>query len=98
MNSRPDRTFDVRFSDGALDDLDSIRDYIAAQGAPVTAERHAKRLMHAIRNLRLNPHVGRPIGDDMRELTTVPPHLIRYEVVEGVVVILRIRHGARRPD
>ena len=98
MSSRPDRTFDVRFSDGALDDLDSIRDYIAAQGAPVSAERHAERLMQAIRNLRLNPHIGHPIGEAMRELTTVPPHLIRYEVVEGAVIILRIRHGARRPD
>ena len=33
----------------------------------------------------------------MRELATIPPYLIRYRVLDDRVLILRVRHGARRP-
>jgi plasmid stabilization system protein ParE len=33
----------------------------------------------------------------MRELVSVSPYIIRYQVIGDDVVILRVRHGARRP-
>lgn len=44
------------------------------------------------------PHRGRPVrGAAMRELVSVTPCIIRYRVERDQVVILRIRHSARRP-
>jgi toxin ParE1/3/4 len=40
---------------------------------------------------------GRPVGDNLRELTVVYPYIIRYEVLGNDVTILRVRHGMRRP-
>ena len=44
------------------------------------------------------PRRGRLVpGTRMRELVSVNPYIIRYEIVENDVVILRVRHSARRP-
>lgn len=44
------------------------------------------------------PNRGRPVpGTTMRELVTSYPYIIRYRVQGNDVVILRVRHGARRP-
>ena len=36
-------------------------------------------------------------GATMRELVTVSPYVIRYRFIGNDVVILRVRHSARRP-
>ena len=41
---------------------------------------------------------GREAGDGRREMTIVPPYILRYRVEKDRVVILRIRHGAREED
>jgi plasmid stabilization system protein ParE len=44
------------------------------------------------------PHRGRRVrGTSLRELVSVSPYIIRYRVAEDEVVILRVRHSARRP-
>jgi toxin ParE1/3/4 len=44
------------------------------------------------------PRRGRPVpGTNMRELVTSHPYIIRYRIEGDKVVILRIRHTARRP-
>ena len=44
------------------------------------------------------PHRGRPVrGTALRELTVVHPYILRYCVAGDSVVVLRVRHAARRP-
>jgi plasmid stabilization system protein ParE len=58
----------------------------------------ADSLVEAGNSLAKFPHRGRPVpGTDMRQLVTAYPYFIRYQVVGDEVVILRIRHSARRP-
>ncbi|HVY34275.1 MAG TPA: type II toxin-antitoxin system RelE/ParE family toxin [Caulobacteraceae bacterium] len=80
----------------ALVSLEAIRAYIQ-QFSPLAAQRMALRLIAAGMSLADNPERGRTIGQDRRELVTVPPYLIRYRIRGGTVEILAIRHGAQRP-
>jgi len=58
----------------------------------------AKRLIAAAEALTLFPERGRSISRNRRELTVVPPYLIRYRIYGDRVIILEVRHGARRPN
>lgn len=81
----------------ALANVRAIRAYLA-QFNPRAAEELAARLVEAGNSLDTFPHRGRPVpGTSMRELLSVSPYIIRYRVVRNEVVILRVRHGARRP-
>lgn len=72
-------------------------DYIADFN-PRAAMHVAETLRTAGNSLVNFPHRGRPVrGTDMRELVTSYPYIIRYRIVGEDVVILRIRHTARRP-
>jgi plasmid stabilization system protein ParE len=79
----------------ALDDLDLIHAQIAAE-RPMVAERMKRRLVEAADMLESFPEVGRAQGDT-RILVTVRPYVMRYRVNPEAVVILGVRHGARRP-
>lgn len=81
----------------AASELRAIRVYIA-EFNPTAAERLAARLVTAARSLETFPDRGRPISLGRRELTLIPPYLIRYERDGGRVAILEIRHGAQEPD
>ena len=60
--------------------------------------RVARALRDAGDGLMHFPYRGRPVpGTDMRELVTSYPYVIRYRVTGDAVIILRVRHGARRP-
>ena len=76
--------------------LAGIRTYIA-QVSPLAAQRLALRIVAAVESLADNAERGRPVRADVRELTAIWPYLIRYRVEEDTVVVLRVRHGARRP-
>ncbi len=75
--------------------LELIRAYIA-EFDPVAADRLAARLLDAGESLRDFPLRGRPTPDGWRELPTIPPYILQYEVRDDVVRILAIRHGRQR--
>jgi toxin ParE1/3/4 len=81
----------------ALADVADIRRYIGTFNPPA-AQRIAARLI-AVGNALVNfPDRGRPVpGTDLREATVVYPYIIRYRVDGDRVLILRVRHGMRRP-
>jgi addiction module RelE/StbE family toxin len=86
----------VIWSPTALSQIEEIHDYIARDN-PVAAIRMAELLHEAGRSLDSLPHRGRPVpGTRMRELI-VRPYVVRYEVDGNRVLIVRVRHGARRP-
>jgi plasmid stabilization system protein ParE len=87
----------VVWSDEARSNLAAIRGYIA-EFSPLAARRFALKLVAAADDLAENPDRGRPAGRRYRELAIVRPYLIRYRVDGEAVLILRIRHAARRPD
>jgi toxin ParE1/3/4 len=65
---------------------------------PRAAVHLAESLLAAGDSLENFPHRGRPVrGTSLRELVTVSPYIIRYRVTSDTVIILRVRHTARRP-
>jgi toxin ParE1/3/4 len=65
---------------------------------PRAAALMASALLAAGDSLVNFPHRGRPVrGAAMRELVSVSPYIIRYRIDGENVVILRVRHTARRP-
>jgi toxin ParE1/3/4 len=76
--------------------VESIRLYIADFNGSAS-ERIAQKLKRAGNSLAQQPERGRLIHGGMRELIVVSPYIIRYRVEPERVIILRIRHGARRP-
>lgn len=87
----------VVWSAMALIELSEIRAYIALFDA-VAADRMVTRLLQVGNSLADFPHRGRPAGEGWREMATVPPYVLRYRVIGDEVAIVRIRHGARRPE
>ena len=81
----------------AVANLDSIFNYVAGFNAPAAA-RLAQRLQAAVNSLTEHPERGRAASRGLRELATIHPYLIRYRFSDETVIILRIRHGAQRPD
>ncbi len=58
----------------------------------------AEQIIEAGNDLATFPHRGRRVpGTQLRESTIARPYIIRYRVEPNRVVILRVRHGARRP-
>lgn len=87
----------VIWSPRAIRDLVGIRAYIG-QFAPLAAQRFTARLIGVVESLADQPNRGRPLGDNVRELTVVRPYLVLYEVKAGSVHVLHIRHGAQQPE
>ena len=85
----------VSFSLEAVADLESIERYVA-EHSPAAASRLAVQLLAACDRLEFMPERGRP-GQiaGTREVTTVWPYVILYQIEAGTVEILRIRHGAQ---
>lgn len=81
----------------ALADLEDIRRYIGNFN-PYAARNMADRLIEAGNRLATFPYRGRQVpGTRLRESAISRPYIIRYRVDANGVVILRVRHGARRP-
>jgi plasmid stabilization system protein ParE len=87
---------DVVWSDAALHELVAIRAYIAIFD-PAAASRIVTKLRQAGDSLADFPRRGRPSVDGLREMVTVAPYVLCYDVVGESVTILRIRHGRRYP-
>jgi plasmid stabilization system protein ParE len=85
---------EVIFAPAAVADLVFIRGYIGRFN-PAAARRMADRIKVAAISLADFPERGRPIGGNRRELSVVPPYVIRYRIKGRTVQILRIWHGAQ---
>jgi plasmid stabilization system protein ParE len=86
----------VIWTEEARDNLVAIRAYVE-QFNPGAARRLARRLVEHTESLDTMPDRGRPLRPGVRDLTGIPPYLVRYAVTDDVVRILSIRHSARRP-
>ena len=89
----------VRFSAEAIGDLEAIVRYIAARN-PTAASKLADRVFDAIAHLEASEFEG-PLhrlasGEELRSWP-VRPLRIFYKRVPDALLILRVRHQARRP-
>jgi len=86
----------VRWTAHAADDLTRIVNYIRKDN-PEAARRVAKTIFDGVAGLRTFPQRGRiGLATDTRELIFAPlPYLAVYEISQGQVYILRIRHAAQ---
>ena len=85
----------VAWTDQAIRDLIAIGQYIEGFN-PNAAGKVAAGLIAPGESLRAFPNRGRQVRPGVRELTSFPPYLLRYAVLETGVRIIAIRHGARR--
>ena len=85
----------IDISPEASDDLLSIHFYVD-QFNPTAAQDLIGRLKAAIYGLDLFPQRGRLCADGSRELVSVRPYVIVYDVGDAAVTILRVWHGAQR--
>jgi toxin ParE1/3/4 len=87
----------VVWTEPALDGIALAYDYIF--------EFNPRAAMHVADTLRVEgdslehfPHRGRPVPrTNMRELISSYPYIIRYRIEGDRIIILRVRHTARRP-
>ena len=89
------------FDRQALTDLAAIRDYLIAEAGTVIAERVRTHLRNRMESLRHNPRIGvRASEPDIRVLPPARyPYRIYYTILPNAIVILHVRHSARRdPD
>ena len=86
----------IIWSREALARLALIFEYIA-EFDPNASARIVDRLLAAGESLNDLPNRGRPAMDGTRELVTVPPYILRYEVLGDTMRIVAIRHGAQHP-
>jgi toxin ParE1/3/4 len=87
----------VIWTEPALEGIVRAYDYIFAFN-PRAAMQVADTLRAEGDSLEDFPHRGRPVlGTGLRELVSAYPYIIRYRVEGDRVVILRVRHAARRP-
>ena len=87
----------IVWTEDAVAHLEAIVTYIEAFN-PAAARRLGERLIELADSLAEFPDRGRPAGNGLREMTTVWPYILRYRVEPERVIILRIRHGARREE
>jgi toxin ParE1/3/4 len=91
----------IVWSPEAIEDLISLRAYIAEE-SPTGARRTALRILHAAAHLLPDkPHLGRPGRVPGTRELVIPrtPYIVPYRVEREVIQILRVYHSARRwPD
>ncbi len=93
----PVKIVKLRWTLPAVDHLRQIFDYIAADN-PAAAFRTVERIRNAIRQTARMPHAGR-IGRVAGTREIIVPgtsYLVAYRVLDDIVHVLAILHGARR--
>jgi len=87
----------IRWSIGALDDLESISAYIE-QDSPIKAKELVEGIFEKIEQLKQFPFMGRKFpdrdDDQLREII-FKNYRIVYEIREEIIEILIIAHGSR---
>jgi toxin ParE1/3/4 len=86
----------VRWTPEAIDDLELLRDFIAARN-PTAASGVLARIFESIARLRDFPALGRPgrVPGTREVVASGTPYFIIYRVEDQIVRIDRILHGAR---
>ena len=89
----------VFWTERALDDLRSLREYIQTE-SPSAAARVSKRILDVVQIILQQPSIGRPgrVPGTREMAVTKTPFLIPYSVLETKLIILRVLHGARKWD
>lgn len=91
----------IIWSPEAIEDLISLRAYIAEE-SPAGARRIVLRILHDVeRLLPDNPHMGRPGRVPGTRELVIPQttYIVPYRVQRGAIQILRVYHSAWRwPD
>ena len=88
----------IVWSPEAIQDLISLRAYIAEE-SPAGARRIVLRILHDIEYLLPdNPHIGRPGRVPGTRELVIPrtPYIVPYRMQGASIQILRVYHGARR--
>lgn len=95
------KRYQVRLSRDALNDLQSLHDYLAADKSVALADRLLERLLDVARSLTLNPDRGScprellDLGEDGYRQLVFKPWRVVYSVDNGTVHILLIADGRR---
>ena len=84
----------IIWSEEAIASLEHIVDYIEVFD-PDAAARLAQRILNVADTLARFPDRGRPVANDLREMMTLVPYIIRYRVNDDSVEIIRVRHSAQ---
>lgn len=88
----------VIWTEPGFESLQEVRRYIA-QLPPQTAQAVVERIVQATRQLETFPNSGRQLLDsdepNVREIIVLG-HRVIYRVRDDEVVVLLVRHGARR--
>jgi toxin ParE1/3/4 len=91
----------IVWSPEAIQDLISLRAYIAEE-SPAGVRRIVLRILHDVEHLLPdNPHMGRPGRVPSTRELVIPrtPYIVPYRIQGASIQILRVYHGARRwPD
>jgi addiction module RelE/StbE family toxin len=87
----------VHWTRAALEDLQSIRDFVAG-GDVAAAKRVIGRLLQSVRILARLPAVGRPgrVRETRELVVSDQPYIVAYRVVANSAEILRVLHTSRR--
>lgn len=85
----------VVWSDEAIADVDAITDYVADFNLNA-AKRLRQTLFDATIGLADFPLKGVAVGRGIRRWSVVYPYAIYYRIGVTDVIVLRVRHGARR--
>lgn len=87
----------LRWTDGAVEDLQSAHDYLEAEN-PRAAWDAIARIMSAVERLERFPHMGRAGRvEGSRELVvTGTPFLVAYRLRDKSIQILAVLHAARK--
>lgn len=82
----------IDWSTQALDDVDSVVDYLFARN-PAAAMEMDFLIHESVRNLAVMPYIGRPGRlPETRELVIHPNYIIVYEVNAQMLKILSLIH------
>lgn len=87
----------LRWTDGAIDDLESAYRYLEAEN-PRAAWELVSTVISAVERLEQFPHMGRPGRvDGSRELpVTRTPFVVAYRLKGESIQILAVLHAARK--
>jgi len=98
FHTAAERLGSVVWTLSAVTDLEVIRRYIGNFN-PYAARAMAAQMIEAGNCLAISPYRGRSVpvpGPQLRALTLARPYIIHYRLRRAGVLILRVRHGARR--